>query len=467
MLVEERGLSSRATQEVARNGKLGNLSNLSIPPSVQKLQSALQAKAKENPGFRFYALYDKMYRDDILQFAYACCKANKGAAGVDGEDFEDIEAYGQDRWLGELAQELREKRYQSQAVRRVFIPKRSGQGRRPLGIPSIRDRTVQMAAVLVLGPIFEADLQPEQHAYRPERNALSAVGQVHSLLITGHTHVIDADLAAYFDSIPHFELLKSVARRVVDRAMLHLIQMWLKAAVQETDERGQKKRTTRNRDERRGIPQGSPLSPLLSNIYMRRFVLGWKQLGYAERYKAHIVNYADDLVICCKGNAQEALQAMRQLMGRLRLTVNEEKTHLCRVSEGYFDFLGYTFGRCYATETGRPYWGTRPSKKSIQRQIESIREKTDRKRCGLDAEVVVAGLNDGLRGWANYFKLGPVGKAYRAIDAYTTDRLRRWLCRKHKVRGSGWSRYPDEYLYQQLGLVRLSFFTQSFPWAKA
>jgi len=443
------------------------LGNLSIPLSVQKLQTALQAKAKESPGFRFYALYDKVYREDILQFAYASCKANDGAAGVDGQQFEDIEAYGRDRWLGELAQELREKRYQPQAVRRVFIPKRGGQGRRPLGIPPIRDRTTQMAAVLVLGPIFEADLQPEQHAYRPERNALTAVKQVHSLLNTGHTQIIDADLAAYFDTIPHFELLKSVARRVSDRHMLHLIQMWLEAPVEETDERGHKKRTTRNRDEKRGIPQGSPLSPLLSNIYMRRFVLGWKQLGYAERYKAHIVNYADDLVICCKGNAEEALHAMRQVMDRLRLTVNEEKTHLCHVPEQYFDFLGYTFGRCYSTQTGRAYLGTRPSKKSIQRQIESIRETTDRKRCGLAAEVVVKELNDGLRGWANYFKLGPVSKAFRAIDTYATQRLRRWLCGKHKVSGSGCKRYPDEYLYEKLGLARLPQLTHNLPWAKA
>jgi RNA-directed DNA polymerase len=443
------------------------LGNLSIPLSVQKLQTALQAKAKESPGFRFYALYDKIHREDILQFAYASCKANDGAAGVDGQEFEDIEAYGRDRWLGELAQELREKKYQPQAVRRVFIPKRNGLGRRPLGIPPIRDRTVQMAAVLVLGPIFEADLQPEQHAYRPERNALTAVKQVHSLLNTGHTQIIDADLAAYFDTIPHFELLKSVARRVVDRAMLHLIQMWLEAPVEEIDERGNKKRTTRNRDEKRGIPQGSPLSPLLSNIYMRRFVLGWKQLGYAERYKAHIVNYADDLVICCKGNAEEALRAMRQVMDRLRLTVNEDKTHLCRVPEQYFDFLGYTFGRCYSTQTGRAYLGTRPSKKSIRSQIESIREKTNRKRCGLAAEVVVKELNEGLRGWANYFKLGPVSKTYRTLDTYATQRLRRWLCRKHKVGSSGYTRYPDAYLTHTLGLVRLPQFTRNLPWAKA
>ena len=195
---------------MARDWKLGNLS---IPESVQKLQTALQAKAKENSGFRFYALYDKIHREDVLRFAYLRCKSNGGAAGADGQEFDDIESYGQEQWLRELAQELREKKYQPQAVRRVFIPKRGGTGRRPLGIPSIRDRTVQMATVLVLGPIVEADLQPEQHAYRPERDALSAVKQVYKLLKTGHTKVIDADLAAYFDSIPHLELLQSVARR--------------------------------------------------------------------------------------------------------------------------------------------------------------------------------------------------------------------------------------------------------------
>jgi len=443
------------------------LGNLTIPESVQKLQRALQAKAKENPGFRFYALYDKVYRADVLQFAYASCKANEGAAGVDEQEFADVEAYGRERWLGELAQELKEKTYRPQAVRRVFIPKRGGQGQRPLGIPTIRDRTAQMATVLVLGPIFEADLAPEQHAYRPERDALSAVNQVHGLLNAGHTQVIDADLSAYFDTIPHAELMKSVARRVVDSAMLHLIRMWLEAPVEETDERGNKKRTTRNRDEKRGTPQGSPLSPLLSNIYMRRLVVGWKQLGYAQRYQAQIVNYADDLVICCKGNAAEALGAMRRMVGRLRLTVNEEKTHLCRVPEEYFDFLGYTFGQRYSPRTGRAYLGTCPSKKSVRRQIESIHEKTDRKRCGLDASVVVAELNEGLRGWANYYQLGSVSNAYRAIDAYVTARLRRWLCRKHKVRGNGHTRYPDEYLTQTLGLVRLPQWQRNLPWAKA
>src|SRR5208282_1778019 len=251
--------------------------SLTPPQSVQKLQMALHAKAKGSPDYRFYALYDKVYRRDILVFACGCCKSNKGAAGVDGQSFEDIEEYGLDRWLDELTQELKSRTYQPAAVRRVHIPKPDGRTR-PLGIPTVKDRVVQMAAVLVLEPIFETDLQPEQYAYRPDRSALEAVRQVHQLLNTGHGQVVDADLSGYFDSIPHAELLKSVARRIVDGAILHLIKMWLEAPVEETDEKGNKRRSTRNRDEGRGTPQGAPLSPLLSNLYMRRFVLGWKQL---------------------------------------------------------------------------------------------------------------------------------------------------------------------------------------------
>lgn len=442
------------------------MGNLATPVSVQKLQTALHAKAKAEPGFRFYVLYDKVHRADILAHAYACSKANKGAAGVDEQEFADVEAYGRERWLGELAQALREENYRPQAVRRVYI--RDGSGKlRPLGIPTLRDRVCQTAAVLVLEPIFETDLAPEQYAYRADRNALDAVNEVHRLLNTGHRAVVDADLSGYFDSIPHAELMTSVARRVVDRRMLHLIKMWLEAPVEETDERGRKKRTTRNRDEKRGTPQGSPISPLLANLYMRRFVLGWKRLGLERRLEAHIVNYADDLVICCRHSATEALVAMRQIMGRLKLTVNEVKTRTCRVPQETFDFLGYTFGRCYSPKTGRAYLGTRPSKKSIRRLIQSIRAHTERRTFQLAATQLVERLNPKLTGWANYFCLGPVSNAYRAIDAYTSARLRQWLCGKHQRAGRGLRRYPDSYLYERLALVRLSPRTHRLPWAKA
>ena len=439
--------------------------SLTTPASVQKLQTALHAKAKESPDFRFYALYDKVYRKDVLAFAYERCKANGGAAGVDGQTFEDIEAYGVERWLNELAQELKSRTYQPLPVRRVYIPKPDGK-QRPLGVPAIRDRAAEMAAVLVLEPIFESDLQPEQYAYRRDRSALDAVQHVHKLINTGHGEIVDADLSSYFDTLPHSELLKSVARRVVDGAMLHLIKMWLEAPVEETDERGNKHRSTRNRDEGRGSPQGSPISPLLSNLYMRRFVLGWKKLGHEKRWKAYIVNYADDLVICCRGNAEEALDTMRNMMTKLKLTVNEKKTRVCKLPEEKFEFLGYSFGRCYSRKTGKAYLGTTPSKKRVQRICAAISAETGRNKTPLAAKEVVKTLNRMTTGWANYFCLGPVGRAYRAVDQHTRKRLRQWLCAKHKVRWPGKKRFPTVSFYQVLGLVSLTEKTASLPWAK-
>ena len=440
--------------------------SLEPPEKVSKLQTALHAKAKGSPDYRFYLLYDKLYREDILEYAYRRCAAKGGAAGVDGQSFADIESAGRKRWLDELAQELKERRYQPQAIRRVYIPKPSG-GERPLGIPTVRDRVVQTAAVLVLAPIFEADLPPEQYGYRPGRSGLDAIREVHTLINTGHLEVVDADLSGYFDSIPHAELMKSAARRISDRHVLSLIKQWLEAPVEEDDRRGRRRRTTHAKDRRCGIPQGAPLSPLLSNLYMRRFVLGWKKLGHARRLEAQIVNYADDLVICCRGNAQEAMHAMRSMMERLKLTVNESKTRLCRLPEDTFDFLGYTIGRCWSSQTGRAYLGTRPSRSRVQRLCREISERTQRRRQAVSPEDQVAQLNRMLEGWSNYFCLGAVSKAYRSVDQHVTGRLRQWLRRKHKLRSTGQTRYPDSYLYKKLGLLRLSERTRSFPWAKA
>ena len=431
------------------------------------MQSALHAKAKEEPGYRFYLLYDKVYRADVLEFAYRCCKANKGAAGVDGQRFEDIEAHGESRWLGELADRLRNRTYEPQAVKRVWIPKPNSSKLRPLGVPTIIDRVVQTAALLVLEPIFEADLAPEQYAYRRDRGAHDAVRAVHSLLSTGHTRVIDADLSGYFDSIPHAELLQSVARRIVDRHLLRLIKAWLVAPVDEDDGKGRTTRSRASRDSKRGTPQGAPISPLLSNLYMRRFVVGWRRLGMEQRWSAHIVNYADDFVICCKRGAPEAMAAMRRIMGRLKLTVNEEKTHLCEVPRERFDFLGYTFGSCYSKKDGHAYIGTRPSKNSVKRMVASISEVTDRRTGLLDAGEIVGRLNRKLTGWANYFCLGPVSPAYHTLDTHVQQRLRRWLCKKHKNASTGYTRFPDRFLYEELGLVKLAPRTHNLPWAKA
>jgi RNA-directed DNA polymerase len=268
-------------------------------------------------------------------------------------------------------------------------------------------------------------------------------------------------------SIPHSELLKSLARRVVDGAMLHLIKMWLDAPVEETDERGNKHRSTRHRDEGRGTPQGSPISPLLSNLYMRRFVLGWKKLGHEKRLQAYIVNYADDLVICCRGGAEQALATMRDMMSKLKLTVNETKTRVCSLPEEKFDFLGYTFGRCYSTRTGRAYLGTVPSKKRVQRICRAVSEETERRTTQLDSATLVGKLNRMMTGWANYFCLGPVSKAYDAVDRHAKKRLRQWLCTKHKVPWPGAQSFPAESLYDVFGLVCLPKRTGSFPRAKS
>jgi len=279
--------------------------------------------------------------------------------------------------------------------------------------------------------------------------------------------VVDADLSGYFDSIPHAELMQCLARRISDKGILHLIKLWLVAPVEEKDARGRVHRTTRNKDEGRGSPQGAPISPLLANLYMRRFVLGWKVLGHERAYQARLVNYADDFVICCRHHADQAMLAMRDMMTRLKLTVNESKTRVCHVPDESFDFLGYTFGRMYAPRTGQPYIGACPSKKKVARLRQAISEQTSARWGLAEPEEIVEHLNRMLRGWANYFSYGSVNRAYRAVDYHTRERLRQWLCRKHKVDGRGTARFPLQYGYQQLGLIELRAQRRRLPRAKA
>ena len=446
---------------------MGTGEGLAASERVQRLQTALHAKAKEAPGFRFYSLSDKVWREDVLAVAWRAVRRNGGAAGVDGETVADIESRGVDRWLEALAGDLKAGTYRPRAVRQVLIPKKQRGKFRPLGIPCLRDRVAQTAAMLVLSPIFEADLQPEQYAYRPGRDAHDAVRRVHRLLTTGHREVVDGDLSDYFGQIPHAELLRSIARRVSDGRLLGWVKAWLEMAVEEDDGRGGRHRTNRARRERKGTPQGSPISPLFSNVYMRRFILGWKALGYARRFEAEIVNYADDFAVLGRAPASVMLATVAGLMKRLKLPMNAEKTRCCRVPEEPMTFLGYRIGRNYRPATGAAYIGTRPSRASVQSICRRVSELTTRRNGLLSPEVVVARLNRLLTGWANYFTLGQVSPAYAAVDRHATRRLRQWLCRKHKVRTGKEVRFPAERLVQEYGLTRLAPRTTSFPWAKA
>ena len=434
---------------------------------VRQLQTVLHAKAKEEPDRRFHALIDKVWREDFLAEAYRRVRRNGGSAGVDGENFADVESYGVERWLGELARDLRDGTYAPKPVQQVLIPKKQPGKFRRLGIPCIRDRVAQTSALLVLEPIFEADLQPEQYAYRPERSAHDAVRRVHSLLDTGHNEVVDLDLADFFGQIRHAPLMKSLARRVSDGRMLALIKAWLEMPVEEDDGQGGKRLTNRSRKQRKGMPQGSPISPLLSSLYMRRFILGWKVLGYARHFRAEIVNYADDVCVLGTGPAADMLVAVRWLMDGLKLPINERKTRCLRCPEEPLEFLGYRIGRNYRLMGEGAYLGTRPSKASVRAIRRKVSSLTARRYGQLPAEVVVEQLNRALLGWAHYFSLGQVSPAYRTVNWHTAERLRQWLCRKHKTRLRDYVRFPDKRLYREYGLLRLSRAALSLPRAKA
>ena len=434
---------------------------LTTPENIRDLQRKLYQKAKQEREFRFYALYDKVHRADILSHAYHLVKANKGAPGVDGITFEAIGGMegGVKRYLDSLAKELKGKAYKSMPIRRVYIPK-SGGGKRPLGIPTIKDRVVQMAVKIVIEPIFEADFQENSYGFRPKRNAHHAMDDVSTHLRQGRTQVIDADISKYFDTIPHGKLLKLVAQRIVDKNILRLIRMWLKAPVVEEGEDGKK----RYRGSDKGTPQGGVISPLLANIYLNVLDKTWKVNRVQERLGARLIRYADDVVVLCKGNTHRVLEGIETVLRFLELSLNQEKTKLVDARKESFTFLGFTIEVKKSSRTGKEFPLISPSRKATEHIKAEIKTLTCRKNLALPKEVVVNKLNEVVRGWTNYFHYGHCSRDLSRVKGFLDERVRIYLRRKHGLKSRGYKAYPYRYLYGNLGLYKIP---TTAPWTQA
>jgi len=434
---------------------------LKTPEKIRELQRKLYRKAKQEKEYRFYLLYDKVYRLDILNHAYRLVKANKGAPGIDGETFERIEQRegGVERYLEEIAGELKRKVYKPQAVRRVYIPKATG-GKRPLGIPVIKDRVVQMAVKIVIEPIFEADFQDNSYGFRPKRSAHQAVDDVRNNLFAGKTDVIDADISKYFDTIPHDRLLQLVAKRIVDKQILKLIKMWLKAPIVEEREDGKKEFKGNDK----GTPQGGVISPLLANIYLNVLDTLWVVKRVQERLGARLIRYADDCVILCRGNTDRILKGVKRVFDDLGLTLNEEKTHVVDARQEMFHFLGFTIGMKRGRKTGKMYPHIEPSKKALKHIRSEIKQLTTERYSAIPTEVVIRRVNEVARGWVGYFRYGNCTKTMSSFRRYLVYRMRIYLRRKHHYHSLGYRAYPDRYFYDSLGLYEVP---TKAPWVNA
>jgi RNA-directed DNA polymerase len=439
---------------------------LTTPENIRTLQRKLYRKAKQEPARRFHALYDKVYRADILSHAYHLVRANQGSAGIDSVTFEAIEENGgATAFMAELGEALRSKTYKPDPVKRVMIPKSDG-NKRLLGIPTIRDRVAQMAVKLVIEPIFEADFCANSYGFRPKKSAHDAVDDVTNTLNKGHTEVIDADISKYFDTIPHANLMAVVAERICDGAILHLIQMWLKVPVIEVDEDGTKRNIGGGKGNRKGTPQGGVISPLLANLYLHLLDRIWQRRRLEERLGARIVRYADDTVLLCRWGTERPMEALRQILNRLRLTLNEAKTRRVDALQGRFDFLGFTIWMGRSRKTGNLYPHVQPSKKSLQAIKDRITHLTTRNRTVMPLDWVVNEVNATVRGWVGYFHYRNCSHVMGQVRYHVEQRLITHLGKRHKVRDrqAGHARFKARALYERYGLYKVP---TSAGWKKA
>ena len=431
--------------------------SLTTPDTIRTLQRKLYAKTKQEPVYRFYALYDKISREDILSHAWRLVRSNRGSPGIDGIGFEAIEnGIGVETFLRDLARDLKDKTYRAQPVRRVMIPKADG-SQRPLGIPTLRDRVAQMAVKLIIEPIFEADFCEHSYGFRPKKSAHDAVDDIANTLWAGYTQVIDADLSKYFDSIPHAKLLAVVAERIVDGGILPLIKQWLKAPIIGEDDRGVKKTVGGGKANGQGTPQGGVISPLLANCYLHILDRIWQRQHLKGKLSAHLVRYADDFVVMCRKDVEEPLKVVRHVLERLDLSLNEAKTHIVDATQASFNFLGFTIQMSRGAKTGKPYPNVRPADKSLKKIKAKLTELTGRNLTPIPFSDVVGNVNRSLRGWANYFHYRNSSLAMNKVRNHAEDRLRTHLMKRHKVkdRGIGFGRFPSAHLYGRYGLYKV------------
>jgi RNA-directed DNA polymerase len=429
---------------------------LSTPTTIRTLQRKLYRKAKSDSGFRFYALYDKVYRADILSHAYALVRANNGARGIDGRTWAAIDVEeGKAAFLRKLQAELKSKRYRAHAVRRVWIPKPDG-NHRPLGIPTIKDRVVQMAVKLVIEPIFEADFCETSYGFRPRRSAHDAADAVAEALRAGYGHVIDADLSQYFETIPHAKLMAVLAERMADGAVLALIQQWLKAPVVEENPQGTTRRSG-GKGQRRGTPQGGVISPLLANLYLHVVDRAWARPEVGRGLRAKLVRYADDLVVLCAREIEPSLTRLRDLLRSLGLSLKEEKTKGVNAWEEPFDFLGFSFRMKQGRMRGKWYPHVEPFPQSIQRFKARVTQRTTRRLTPIPLPQVVETLNQYVRGWAGYFHYRNSSTVFGRVKWHLEERLRTHLRKRHKLKSwaAGYEQFPNQRLYARHGLFKL------------